>query len=105
MVLLGLLLLFTAATGAHPAQEAQQAAMKLANEGKLGEALPLFKRACRCDNRDRGSLADAVGDIFLLVERHVEICPCDHDHCSCRLAPREAHYFNNLGVTQLVRCV
>jgi hypothetical protein len=34
--------------------------MKLANEGKLGEALPLFKRACRCDTREHGSPAGAI---------------------------------------------
>lgn len=48
----------------HPAQYSQKQAMQRANEGKLNDALPFFKKACR-------------------------------------LAPREANYWNNLGVTQL----
>ncbi len=43
-LLVALLLVLAAA---HPAQDAQRDAMRLANDGKMPEALPFFKRACK----------------------------------------------------------
>lgn len=79
----------------HPAQDAQKDAMLLANDGKLNAALPFFKKACRSVSIMPRAASQLMREL-LRVFNVVFFLPS-----LCRLAPREANYWNNLGVTQL----